>query len=434
MDMKSVLCTVLCWMMIYGVVASGEQENWPRFRGPNGQGVSTATDLPVQWDAEENIAWKTSIPGEGWSSPIVWNDRVFLTSTTNGGKDCHVVALDLSSGRILWDKTVFQQVPENKHGKNSYATPTPTTDGQSVYAVFGGGGFAALDFDGKILWTNQDLEYYSQHGMGTSPILYKDLLILAVNPSNREEPKILGWQEAWDRSYLLALDKKTGKIRWQGKRGMSRISHATPIVIQVDGKDQILSSAGDVIQGFDPENGNLIWTVKTDGEPCVPSPIIAEGLSFTAAAPGDGIKAVRLDGKGDCTETHLAWVQKRNVPMMSSFLYVKPCLYTTTDNGSFSCFDVKTGEFLWQKRLGGSLNPSPLFADGKFYILSEQGTTTVLKPDADPKKEPEVLAKNELDEHTLSSIAVAGKRLLIRTDRYLWCIGASDVNSNAATN
>ncbi len=408
-------------LLLTGPVESAEQ--WPRFRGPNGQGVSTQTGLPTQWTAEENIAWKTEIPGHGWSSPIVWDDHVFLTSTTEEGKDCHVIAVDRKTGKILWDKTVFQQEPDNKHERNSYATPTPATDGQHVFAVFGDGSFVALDFDGNVVWTNRDLHFYSQHGLGTSPILYKDLLIIAVNPSNREEPKGLGWLLPWDRSYLLALDKNTGKERWRGKRGQSRIAHATPCLITVNGKDQILSPAGDVIQGFDPDNGDLIWTVEGPGEPCVPSPVVGDGLVYSAPVAGDAIRAVRPDGQGECTETHLAWTQKRNVPLMASLLYVKPCLYSSTESGSFSAYDATTGEFLWQKRLGGALNPSPLFADGKIYVLSEQGKTTVLKPSEDPKVPAETIGENELDEFALASIAVAGRQLLIRTERHLWCVG-----------
>ncbi len=192
-------------------------ENWPRFRGPDGQNVSAATGLPVEWSVEDNIAWKTEIPGNGWSSPIVWGDRIFLTSATDDDKKCHVIALDGKSGDILWDTVVFEQEPKHKHGKNSRATPTPCADGKFVYAVFGSGGFAAVDFDGKLAWTNTELDFYSHHGMGCSPILYKDLLILPVNPSNPEEPKILGWQEPWDKSYLLALNKSTGREKWRGK-------------------------------------------------------------------------------------------------------------------------------------------------------------------------------------------------------------------------
>ncbi len=418
------LCNVIVLISAFGFSVWGQElENWPRFRGPNGQGISKATDLPTQWSPEENIAWKTEIPGEGWSSPIVWNDHVFLTTATDGGKDCHVIALDRKTGNILWDKVVFTQEAKHKHPKNSYATPTPVTDGDTVYAVFGSGGFAALDFSGNIRWTNLDLNFYSHHGMGTSPILYGDLLLLSVNPSNQGEPKQLGWLEPWDQSFLLALDKNTGKERWRGKRGMSRIAHATPAVLQVNGKDQIISPAGDVIQGFDPASGELIWTVTNTGEPCVPSPGFGDGLVFSTPAGSGTIKAVRPDGRGDCTETHVVWEQKRNSPMMASFLYVKPCLYTSTDGGSFSAYDAASGEFLWQERLGGSLNPSPLYADGKFYVLSEQGTTTVLKPAADPKESPEIIATNDLEERCEASIVVAGKQLLIRSANRLWCVG-----------
>ena len=415
-------------LSIFAFVTSSAQapENWARFRGPNGQGISKATDLPVRWNAEENIAWKTYIPGESWSSPIVWNNHVFLTTATNDGANCHVIAVDRRTGKILWDKLVFTQKPQqHRHDMNSYATPTPATDGKMVYAVFSGGSIVALDFEGNVQWINSDLDYYSQHGMGTSPILYGDLMLLAVNPSNREEPKQLGWLQPWDRSYLLALDKSTGKERWRGRRELSRIAHATPVVMQVNGKDQIISPAGNVIQGFDPTDGRLIWTVTSEGEPCVPSPAIGDGMVFSAPTGAAPIRAVRADGQGNCTATHIVWERTGNAtPMIASFLYVKPCLYTCSDGGNFSCLDASTGEILWQMRLRtGNLNPSPLYADGKIYLLSEAGTTVVLQPSDDPKKQAEIVATNELGEHCRASIAVAGKQLLIRSDNHLWCIG-----------
>jgi len=423
--MKNMIILCMGCVFAYHTASAQTPENWARFRGPNGQGISKATGLPTRWSVEENIAWKTDIPGEGWSSPIVWNDRIFLTTTTEDGKNCHVIAVDRRTGGILWNKIVFTQKPQqNKHALNSYATPTPVTDGKTVYAVFSGGSFAALDFEGNIRWINSDLDFYSQHGMGTSPILYGDLLILAVDQSNREEPKGLGWHEPWDKGYLLALDKNTGKERWRGMRGMSRLAHATPAVMQVNGKDQIISPAGDVIQGFDPVDGKLIWTVISSGEPCVPSPGIGDGLVYSTPSRSNPILAVRPDGQGDCTATHIVWQQSQNSPMMASFLYVKPCLYTCTDNGVFSCLDAATGEFLWELRLkSGALNPSAIFADGKIYVLSEQGTTTVLKPADDPKKPAEIIATNKLDELSRASIAVAGKQLILRTANRLWCIG-----------
>ncbi len=423
--MKSAIFVCICFVLVSFTGSGQEPEQWAQFRGANGQGISGVKNLPESWNSEENIAWKTDIPGESWSSPIVWNDRVFLTTVTEGGENCHIIAVDRKNGKVLWNKTVFtQKSQQHRHEMNSYATPTPVTDGKTVFAVFSGGGFAALDFEGNVRWINTDLDFYSHHGMGASPILYNDLLIFPVNHSNREEPKNLGWTEPWDKSYLLALDKNTGKERWRGMRGMSRIAHATPIVMEVNGKNQIISSAGDVIQGFNPIDGKLIWTVTSEGEPCVPSPVIGDGVIYSSPTNRAPIRAVRPDGEGDCTKTHIAWEQNGYTPMMSSYLYVKPFLYTCPDN-RICCLNASTGEYLWQLRLGtGPLNPSPVYADGKIYVLSEKGITTVLKPSADPAKPAEIISKNELNnELTRASMAVAGKQLIIRTANTLWCVG-----------
>ena len=422
--MKQTLIFTFTLFVFSAVAFAQEPEQWSRFRGPNGQGISTATDLPVKWSAAENIAWKTSIPGgSSWSSPVIWNDHIFLTTTTDGGKECRLIAVDRKNGDILWNKLVFTQEIKQKHPRNSEATPTPATDGQRVYAVFANGHFVAADFDGNIVWTNTDLDFYSHHGFGASPMIYGDLLITAINPSSKQEPVRLGWQLPWDKSYLLALDKNTGKERWRGMRGMSRISHSTPVVIQVNGKDQILSMAGDVIQGFEPATGELIWTVNNSGEPAVPIPVIGDGMVFAATSPASPIIGVKTDGKGDCTETHTVWKQTRNVPMTSSFLYVKPCLYSASESGTFAAHDAATGTILWQERLEGRLDSSPIYADGKIYVTSHIGMTKVLKPNVDPTKSAEVLAVNEIEETVQATIAVAGKQLFIRTDKELWCIG-----------
>jgi len=405
-----------------------EPEQWSRFRGPNGQGISTATSLPTKWSADENIAWKIPIPGEGWSSPVIWNDHIFLTSATNGGRECRVIAVDRKNGDILWNRMVFTQEPGRQNPRNSRATSTPVTDGQRVYAVFPNGHFVALDFAGKILWTNSDIDFYSEHGLGTSPMLYDELLITAinqsVNPNNNPNNESVrnGWQLPWDRSYLLALDKNTGKERWKTMRGMSRISHSTPVVIQVNGKDLILSAVGDVVQGFEPATGELIWTVKSDGEPAVPTPAIGEGMVFMAATGGSPILGIKTDGKGDCTATHIVWQQSRYAPLISSFLYVKPCLFSAT-GGSLVALDAATGVPLWQERLEGDIDSSPIYADGKIYVTSSIGITKVLKPNADPTKSAEVIAVNEIDAQVQATLAVAGKQIFIRTDKELLCIG-----------
>jgi outer membrane protein assembly factor BamB len=413
-------------LLFFSVAAfAQEPEQWSRFRGPNGQGISSATGLPTKWSATENVAWKTPIPGTGWSSPIVWNDHIFLTTATDGGKECHLIAVDRKSGDILWNKPVFTQELKQKHPRNSEATPTPVTDGKRVYAVFANGGFVAYDFEGNLVWKNTDLDFYSHHGFGASPMIYGDLLITPINHSNSDKslPAQLGWQTAWDKSYLLALDKNTGKERWRGMREMSRISHSSPVVIQVNGKEQILSAAGDVVQGFDPANGNLIWTVKSAGEPAVPTPAIADGMVFMSTSPGVPVLGIKTDGKGDCTETHVAWQNTRFTPTTCSFLYVKPCLYTATDNGNFVALDGATGDVLWQRRLEGRPDSSPIYADGKIYITTHIGATTVLKLNADPKTAAELVAVNEIGETVQATLAIAGKQLLIRTEKELRCIG-----------
>jgi len=403
-----------------------ELEQWSRFRGPNGQGISTATGLPTQWSDTENIAWKTPIPGgSSWSSPVIWNDHIFLTTTTDGGKECRVLAIDRKNGDILWNKMVFTQEIQQKHGRNSEATPTPVTDGERVYVLFANGRFAALDFAGEVVWTNNHT-YYSHHGLGASPIIYDDLLITAINPSvdprnnPRNEDVRNGWQLAWDRSYLLALDKNTGEEKWQTSRGMSRISHSVPVIIQVDGKDQILSMAGDVIQGFEP-TGELIWTVRSSGEPAVPTPAVGEGVIFASTI--GPITAVRTNGRGDVTNTHILWQQSRNVPITSSFVYVKPLLFSAHDSGTFAAHDEATGAIVWQHRLEGRPDSSPIYADGKLYLTTHIGVTTVLKLNDDPRQPPEVVAVNDIGETVQATLAIAGKQIFIRTDKELWCIG-----------
>jgi outer membrane protein assembly factor BamB len=405
-------------------------ESWPRFRGPNGQGHSSERNLPLHWSSTSNVVWKTSVPGEGWSSPIVWDGKVFLTSATENGTKCHVFCIDAQNGKIVWDKHVFDQQPRRKEGKNSYATPTPTTDGKSAFAVFGDGSVVALDFGGNVLWTNREVRFYSRHGLGSSPILYDGLLLMAYDGSNPVQaagnyPQVsdderTGWQIPWDKALLVALDTKTGKRVWTGKRGLSRIAHVTPIIANVDRKDQIISGAGDRLQGFDPKTGELIWSIYAQGEGVTPSPVLGDGVVFASSGfEKTTLRAIKLGGaKGDVTESHIAWEQRKGVPTQPSPIFAKPYLYAITDGGIASCFDPKTGEIVWQERVGGSFSASPVFADGKIYFLSETGETAVIAPGPEFK----VLAKNPLGEKCQASMAVSGKRLFIRSDKDLFCI------------
>lgn len=406
---------------IYGLlVTAAAADDWPCFRGPSHQGESTEKDLPLKWDATTNVAWKTPIPGEGWASPIIFGDRVFITTATEGGASCHVLCLDRRDGRILWDRETFRQDLKRKEGKNSYATPTPATDGRHVYAVFADGGFAALTVDGRLAWVNRDFPHYSQHGLGASPILFEDLLIMSRDGSSETGDTKLGWQKPWARSFLVALDTRTGAVRWKTGRGMSRIGHTTPNVYWQDDRPMIVSSAGDVIQGFDARTGEKVWWVFSQGEGVVPSPVLGDGLAFTASGfEKPTTRAVRLGGTGDVTTTHVAWEQTRGVSMIPSFVYVSPWLYTVTTNGIAHCLDAHTGEIMWQSRIGGEHSASPVYADGHIYFLSEQGETVVIKA----KPEFELVARNPLNETVQASMAVSYGQVFIRTDQNLFCIG-----------
>jgi outer membrane protein assembly factor BamB len=404
-------------------------ENWPRFRGPTGQGHSAETKLPQRWSATENVAWKTPIPGAGWSSPIVWEDRLFVTTATDDGATCRLVCLDAANGKIRWDTKLFTQPLIRKETKNSYATPTPCTDGQRVYCAFNDGSLAAVDFDGKIAWTNRDVAFYSRHGLSASPIVHDGLVVMTYDGSNKVDkagdyPKVsdaekLGWQTPWDKALVVALDARSGKRVWSTGRGQSRISHMTPGVLGEGAAAQLLSPAGDVVQAFAPRSGKLLWTVRSEGEGVVPSFAAGEGLVFTASGFGNPrIRAVRLGGSGDVTSTHIAWEQNKGVPTQSSLLYVRPYVYAVTDAGVANCFRAADGKSVWTGRIGGTHSASPVAADGRIYILSEQGETTVIEPGDSLK----VVARNPLSERCQASMAVSGGRLFIRGERSLFCI------------
>jgi outer membrane protein assembly factor BamB len=396
-------------------------ENWPRFRGPTGQGLSAERNLPVTWSTTENVAWKTEIPGESWSSPIVWEDHVFVTTATENGASCRVLALDRKSGRILWNTEVFRQKAGHKQGKNSYATPTPTTDGERVYAVFGDGSFAAVHLDGTVAWTNREMKFYSEHGLGASPIVYGELLIMPFDGSSEGPDTKIGWQVPWEKAVIVALDKRTGHDRWRASRGLSRIAHITPMIVHVGDKDELVSCAGDVIQGFDPSTGKRLWSIRSEGEGVVPSPAVGDGLLFTASGFGKStIRAVRTGARGDgATQTHIAWEQRKGVPSQSSLIYVSPHLFAVTEGGIATCLDGRTGEVVWQERIGGAFCASPVAAEGRVYLLSEQGEMTVIEAAAQFK----VIAKNAIAERCQASPAISHQQIFIRSDKHLWCIG-----------
>ncbi len=415
--MRLLFCAMVFVAGLSAVPSSLCGQDWTRFRGPNGQGVTSESDLPLNWSGDSNIAWKTPIPGQGWSSPIVSGDHVFVTTATDGGASCRVIGIDRKSGEVLWNTEVHRQVPGPKRAQNSYATPTPVSDGKRVYAAFYDGTVVAVDFDGKRVWKNEEVDFHSLHGLGASPMLAGELLIMPFDGSSPQEQRV-GWKEPWDQAVLLAIDTETGKTRWRGKRGLSRVGHVTPIAI--DNGQTVISAGGDRVQAHDVKTGERIWSVYSQGEGVTPSPVLGEGLIFTSSGFEEPtIRAIRPGGRGDVTESHIAWEQTRGVPALPSPLYVKPYLYTISRDNILYCLQAATGDIVWQERLGGNYSASPLLADGRIYITSEEGVTTVIEPGAEYKK----VATNKLEGKTMASIAVSQGNFFLRSGDSLYCIG-----------
>ena len=392
-------------------------ENWMQFRGSTGQGISSEKQLPITWSATKNIKWKASLPGNGWSSPIVFEDHIFLTTASEEGISCRVICVNRNDGSIEWNTEVHRQKPGAMRKQNSYATPTPVTDGKYVYSVFYDGTVIAVDFTGKIVWKNSEVKFFSLHGLGASPILANGQVIMPFDGSSRKDTQV-GWKIPWDKAVVLSLDAGNGSVRWKGTRGDSRVGHVTPLLIN-DGS-QLVSAGGDRVQGFDPETGKRIWSIYSQGEGVTPSPAVGGGLIYTSSGfEAPTLRAIRLGGQGDVTKTHIAWEQKRGVAALSSLLYVKPYLYSISRDNILHCIDASSGKIVWLERLSGVHWASPVYADGKVYILSEDGVTIVLRPGA---KYDEV-ARNDIGATCLASMAVSQGNFYIRSAQHLYCIG-----------
>lgn len=396
-------------------------ENWPYWRGPSHQGESSETGLPLNWSAESNIVWKIEIPGEAWSSPIVFGGDAFVTTATDHGVNCAVIGIDRDTGAIKWNTKVFEQVPLRKEGRNSYATPTPVTDGKAVYAVFGDGSVVAVDAKtGEKLWENREVKFYSQHGLGASPLLYNDLLIMPYDHSSQGENKRVGWQIPWEESFIVALDKNTGKQKWKAQRGKSRIAHVSPNIFKSGRGEILVSGAGDVIQGYRFEDGKQLWSVYSQGEGVVPSIVVGNGLVYSASGfEKPTIRAVRPPA-GENGEAEIAWEQRKGVPTIPSFVLHNNLLFSvTTEGGLVSCLDALTGDIIWQERISGNYSSSPVLAEGRIYFTSDESLTTVIEAG----REFKVLAKNVLNEKCQSSMAISDKKLFLRTAGNLYCLG-----------
>ncbi|MBS1812232.1 MAG: PQQ-binding-like beta-propeller repeat protein [Acidobacteria bacterium] len=379
-------------------------QDWPEFRGPSGQGHATERGLPLTWSESQHIKWKTVIPGKGWSSPAIQGDRIWLTTATEDGKSLRALCVDRNTGAIQQNIEVFRlKSAATTHAKNSHASPTPVLEGDKIYVHFGAMGTACLNTAGEILWKTK-LEYDNgQHGPGGSPVLYDNLLI--VNCDGQSE------------QFVVALDKATGKVRWRKYRQGAQ-AYATPLVVRLPAGDQVISIGAFRTFAYEPRTGKEIWNVSYgEGFSNVPRPVFGHGLTFICTGfMQPSLLAVRVDGRGDVTKSHVAWTLKRGVSLTPSPLLVGDELYLVSDNGIATCLDAKTGATHWQMRIGGNHSASPLYADGRIYFLSEEGESVVIAPGKTFQK----LATNQLDGATLASIAVSNGSLFIRSQTHLY--------------
>jgi outer membrane protein assembly factor BamB len=379
-------------------------QDWPEFRGPTGQGHSDERGLPLAWSETKNVRWKVAIPGRGWSSPAIQGDRIWLTTATDEGKSLRAISVDRNTGAILQNVEVFRLKSQgNLNSKNSQASPTPVLEGDRVYLHFGAYGTACITQSGEIVWKTR-LDYDNgQHGPGGSPVIYDNLLILSC--------------DGQDVQYVVALDKLTGKVRWKKLREGYQ-AYTTPLVVRLPAGDQVISPGAFRAVSYEPRTGKELWQVRYgDGFSNVPRPVYGDGLVFICTGfQQPSLLAVRLDGRGDVTKSHVAWTLKRGVSLTPSPLLVGDELYMVSDNGVASCIDAKTGAPYWQVRLGGNHSASPIYADGRIYFLSEEGESVVIAPG----KEFKALAKNQLDGPTLASMAVSSGSIFVRSQTHLY--------------
>jgi outer membrane protein assembly factor BamB len=423
-------------------------EDWPQWRGPSSNGISSESGLPDRWSAGEHIAWKASLAGLGASSPIVWGDKIFVTSQTGivpvqqgmkpqlarddqdlagkenpiGGRSMKtaipgdqvsliVEAFSCSAGSRLWKYSIpaTGEFPELNE-KHNLATPTPVTDGKTIYALFGNGQLVALDMDGKPVWTRHLGKEYSPFivpwGHGSSPTLYKDLLIVLCDHTRK--------------SYLLALDKSSGNERWKVDRGSGRVAHATPFVVAGLKRDELIINSSERIDAYNPANGEFLWHAGSQRQTPVPSPVFHNGVIYLSRGyRNSDFMAIRPGGQGDVSSSSIVWRTPGGASYVPSILFYDGLLYVTNEVGIVTCADAETGKQVWRQRLGGIFFASPVAGDGKIYMASETGETFVLKAG----REPVILAQNNLDERILASPAISNGRLFLRSDGTLFCIG-----------
>lgn len=392
-------------------------ENWPGWRGPRGDGTSTLKDLPTKWSADDNIAWKVPIPGEGHASPVVWEDRIFLVSCLEDNGDRILLCLDRRNGKELWRRTVLEAPLERKHRLNSYASSTPVTDGRRVFVSFLDRDqmlIAAYDFDGKQLWAKRPGVFNSVHGYCSSPVLYKEKVIINGDHDGA--------------AYLVALDQQTGETQWKTPRENRTRSYCTPIVREIDGRTQMLLSGSKCVASYDPNDGKRHWIIDGPTEQYVASLVYNGDLLFlTCGFPEQHFMGIRPDGRGNVTKSHVAWHHEtKDAAYVPSPIAVGEYFLVADDFGTCTCFEAKTGREVWSRKLARHFSASLVASgDGLVYFIADQGldrekgVTFVIKPG----EELDIVATNVLGEEVFASPAIHDGQLLIRGEKHLWCVG-----------
>lgn len=417
--------TTTCAIALVSLFAcTANAENWPHWRGPTSNGVAPGKDYPSKWTSSENVAWKVKLPSGSGSTPAVWDNRIFITGADSKEDDAKNVltCLDRKSGSTLWQTPIGNE-RKGKHKKGSGANPSPTTDGKHVYVYYKSGDLACVDFEGKVVWQHNLQKMYGKDtlwwDLGTSPVLTKDNVVVACMQSGP--------------SYVAAFDKATGKPAWKVARILeapeeSAQSYSTPIVVEQDGKEQLIILGADHVTAHSADDGKELWRaggLNPMGHTrfrSIASPVVANNIVFAPYGRGATFAAIRMGGTGDVTKSHTAWAMKGDSPDVPTPVTLDGRVYVLSDKGTVTCLNQKSGEKVWQGNLPkhrDKYSSSPVIADGRLYVTRENGTTFVLATGDEFK----LLAENELGEYTLATPVFNNGQVLIRTFEHLYCIG-----------
>lgn len=406
---------------------SRAEENWWQFRGPTGQGTSDSTGLPLTWSDTEHVKWKTEIHGKAWSSPVVFGNQVWVTTATEDGNDLFAVALDRDTGKVVHDVRIFHvDEPQYADRFNSYGSPTPVIEEGRVYVTFGSAGTACLDTQtARVLWSRRDLECNHFRGPGSSPTLWRNLLVMHFDGS--------------DQQYVVALDKNDGHTVWKTERSIDfrdltpegkpirdgdfRKAFSSPLVVDHEGTPLLISVGSNATYCYEPATGKELWRVEDrQYHTGTVRPVVGLGMVFTATGlPRGELWGVKLGGHGVVTDTHVAWKVSANVPNRPSPVLLHGLLFMVhQDTGIASCIDAKTGQVLWRERLPGPghYSASPVAAENRLYFINENGYCPVIAA----AREFKVLAENKLGSGFMASPAIAGRALFVRSKTHLYRI------------